>query len=89
MGTGVGGGIVINKQIHAGAMGIAGEWGHNPLLEHGPACYCGRQGLCRNPDFRPWHSVLIMKDREVLPGSSPAEIINYAESGDKLAINCY
>ena len=49
LGTGVGGGIVINGQLLAGPNGIAGEWGHNPLpsrgTEDGPsmACYCGRQ----------------------------------------------
>src|SRR6185312_3915768 len=31
LGTGVGGGIVIDKQIHDGPNQIAGEWGHNPL----------------------------------------------------------
>jgi fructokinase len=50
LGTGVGGGIVINRQVLAGANAIAGEWGHNPLpapaaadLPH-PDCYCGRKG---------------------------------------------
>ena len=49
LGTGVGGGIVINGQLLAGPNGIAGEWGHNPLpargTEDGPsmACYCGRR----------------------------------------------
>ena len=87
MGTGVGGGIVINKQIHTGAMGIAGEWGHNPLLDHGPACYCGRQGCVETLISGPG----ISADYERLggaPGSSPANIINYAECGNKLAINC-
>jgi fructokinase len=31
LGTGVGGGIVVNGQVLDGANGIAGEWGHNPL----------------------------------------------------------
>lgn len=50
IGTGVGGGLVINGQIHNGANAIAGEWGHNPLPwpgdkeRPGPACYCGRHG---------------------------------------------
>lgn len=50
LGTGVGGGIVINRQVLTGANAIAGEWGHNPLpLADGddlplPACYCGRTG---------------------------------------------
>jgi len=50
LGTGVGGGIVINQQVLTGANAIAGEWGHNPLPVLSdddlppPACYCGRLG---------------------------------------------
>jgi fructokinase len=50
LGTGVGGGIVVQGRVLEGAHAIAGEWGHNPLpLPAGadlplPACYCGRAG---------------------------------------------
>ena len=44
MGTGVGGGIVIDKQLHSGLQHIAGEWGHNTLVPNGRDCYCGRKG---------------------------------------------
>ncbi|HXE37039.1 MAG TPA: ROK family protein, partial [Azonexus sp.] len=50
LGTGVGGGIVVNRQVLSGANAIAGEWGHNPLPLPGPddlplpPCYCGRHG---------------------------------------------
>jgi fructokinase len=50
IGTGTGGGLVVNRQLVSGPNGIAGEWGHNPLPWPqpdelpGPACYCGRQG---------------------------------------------
>ena len=50
LGTGVGGGIVVDGKVIRGANAIAGEWGHNPLpaptaadLPH-PDCYCGRKG---------------------------------------------
>ena len=44
LGTGVGGGIVVDGRVLTGANAIAGEWGHNPLHgeDHGEACYCGR-----------------------------------------------
>ncbi|MEO6190489.1 MAG: ROK family protein [Saprospiraceae bacterium] len=42
MGTGVGGGIVIDHKIINGLHGIAGEWGHNPLADTGDTCYCGK-----------------------------------------------
>lgn len=50
LGTGVGGGLVINRQVIDGPMGVTGEWGHNPLPaprddeRPGPECYCGRRG---------------------------------------------
>jgi len=44
MGTGVGGGIVINGKAWNGHHGIAGEWGHNYLDESGGPCYCGKTG---------------------------------------------
>ncbi|WP_276479524.1 ROK family protein [Paraflavitalea pollutisoli] len=44
MGTGVGGGIVIDGQVWNGRHGIAGEWGHNFLDESGGPCYCGKVG---------------------------------------------
>ena len=50
LGTGVGGGIVINGSLLSGAQHIAGEWGHNPLPwptaeeTPGEACWCGQSG---------------------------------------------
>lgn len=44
MGTGVGGGVVINGQVLNGRQGIAGEWGHNYLDDSGGPCYCGKTG---------------------------------------------
>lgn len=50
LGTGTGGGIVVNGELLVGPNAIAGEWGHNPLpwprAEElpGPDCYCGKQG---------------------------------------------
>ncbi len=47
LGTGVGGGIVVNGQVLVGANAIAGEWGHNSLPGDEtvrPLCYCGRTG---------------------------------------------
>jgi len=50
LGTGVGGGIVVDRRVITGRNRIAGEWGHNPLpwprLDElpGPPCYCGKRG---------------------------------------------
>jgi len=44
MGTGVGGGIIIDGKIHHGRTNIAGEWGHHCLHTEGNSCYCGNKG---------------------------------------------
>jgi fructokinase len=44
MGTGVGGGIVIDGKVLNGKQGIAGEWGHIFLDKSGGPCYCGKIG---------------------------------------------
>jgi len=50
LGTGCGGGLVVDGQLIQGANGIGGEWGHVPLPwadaseTPGPECYCGQKG---------------------------------------------
>lgn len=44
VGTGVGGGLVIQDRLVRGAHGMAGELGHIPVLEGGPVCGCGQRG---------------------------------------------
>src|SRR5207244_2674285 len=44
LGTGVGGGLVIDGRVWAGPQHIAGEWGHHAIDPAGPACYCGQRG---------------------------------------------
>jgi len=50
LGTGCGGGLVVDGRLHTGPNAIAGEWGHNPLPWPGPdewpgpPCSCGRRG---------------------------------------------
>lgn len=44
IGTGVGGGIVVDGRIIGGIHGIGGEWGHILLDPEGEACYCGKTG---------------------------------------------
>ncbi|MFW2439340.1 MAG: ROK family protein [Arenicellales bacterium] len=85
MGTGVGGGIVINNQVHSGSMGIGGEWGHNQLLEDGPICYCGRKGCVETLISGPGLSADYKKSGGAA-GTSPSEIVKQAEQGNSIAI---
>jgi fructokinase len=86
LGTGVGGGLVVDGRVLEGANAIAGEWGHNPLPlpeaddQPLPACYCGRFGcietyLC-GPAFAAEHA------RRHGGGLDAAQIASLAESGD-------
>jgi fructokinase len=44
MGTGCGGGLVIDGKPHTGLQSIGGEWGHMTIDRNGPVCYCGKRG---------------------------------------------
>ncbi len=86
LGTGTGGGIVLDGRVLTGANAIAGEWGHNPLpwpLEAerpGPACYCGRSGCIETflsgPGMAGDHRRRTGVDLE------PADIVQGAAAGD-------
>jgi fructokinase len=44
MGTGIGGGYVVERKLISGLQSIAGEWGHSIIGSIGPKCYCGKIG---------------------------------------------
>ena len=86
LGTGVGGGIVVDGRCLPGANLIAGEWGHNPLPWPGPeelpgpSCYCGKRGCIETwlsgPGFEHDHAG---QTGRTLSGR---EIVQAATSGD-------
>ena len=86
VGTGVGAGIVVNKQVLNGANAIAGEWGHNPMPwpdddeRPGPGCYCGKQGCIETFLSGPG----LAKDHELHTGHvhTSRQIVEQAEQGD-------
>jgi len=90
LGTGVGGGIVIDHLVHAGINAIAGEWGHNPLPWPesnelpGPPCYCGRNGCIESFLSGPGlvHDYILTTGIE----KDPREIVHLAEEGDEGAV---
>jgi fructokinase len=92
IGTGTGGGLVVNGRLVIGANAIAGEWGHNPLPapaddeRPGPPCYCGRSGCIETFLSGPG----LARDHLVLGGDdvSAAEIALRAEHGDARASTC-
>ena len=92
IGTGTGGGLVVNGRLVAGANAIGGEWGHNPLPapdDHerpGPPCYCGRSGCIETFLSGP----ALARDYITLGGEdlTAAEVALRAERGDPRAIQC-
>jgi fructokinase len=89
LGTGTGGGLVIDGRVIVGANAIAGEWGHNPLPWPepgelpGPACYCGQTGCIETFLSGPGLS----RDHEQRSGErlDPAAIVSRASAGDRAA----
>ncbi len=90
LGTGCGGGLAVHGQIHAGANGVGGEWGHNPLPwpteaeNPGPACYCGKRGC-----MEMWVSGTgVARDFREVTGKTQTsrEILAACEAGDGEAV---
>lgn len=89
LGTGCGGGIVVDGRCLVGPHAICGEWGHNPLPwptddEHpGPACWCGRHGCIET-----WVSGPGMaRDHALVAGDARTakDIVALASRGDAAA----
>jgi fructokinase len=89
IGTGCGGGVVVNGQLLEGAHGVGGEWGHIPLPwpsqeeVDGPACWCGQRGCLET-----WVSGSgLRRDYAVHTGTqrSGEEIIELARGGEAAA----
>ncbi len=86
VGTGTGGGVVVNGQLLRGANAISGEWGHNPLpwpqLDElpGPECYCGRRGCIETFLSGPG----LARDHAAMTGEQgdAVEIVAQAEAGN-------
>jgi fructokinase len=92
LGTGVGGGLVVDRAAMVGRNRIAGEWGHNPLPwprdaeRPGAACYCGKTGCIETFLSGP---ALAREYRERTGRELKAEAIALAvESGDADAAAC-
>lgn len=89
VGTGTGGGVVVDGRVVTGPNAIAGEWGHNPLPwprddeRPGPACYCGKSGCIETFLSGPG----LARDYRDATGQvlEPPEIAHRAERGEAAA----
>jgi len=89
IGTGCGGGLVVDGKLVEGANGVGGEWGHVPLPwpkaeeSPGPQCWCGRRGCLET-----WISGTgFRRDFREHGGAdlSGAAIVQAAAAGDPIA----
>jgi fructokinase len=89
LGTGTGGGIVVDGRVWTGRNAIAGEWGHNPLPRAaaeetpGPPCYCGQAGCIET--FLSGAGLSRDHARATGQRAEPAEIVSRARNGDRSA----
>ncbi len=89
LGTGVGGGLVVDGRLVSGPNAIAGEWGHNPLPwpeaeeRPGRSCYCGQHGCIETFLSGPG----LARDHESVAGEAlePEQIVARAAAGDAAA----
>jgi fructokinase len=94
IGTGTGGGIVLNGRVLRGANAVGGEWGHNPMPAPrngewpGPACYCGRSGCIETFLSGPALARDYAAAHGGEPGVSAAEVASRAAGGEPLAVAC-
>ncbi len=89
LGTGVGGGLVIDGRILTGPNAIAGEWGHNPLPwpdpdeREGRACYCGKSGCIETWVSGPGFAAAYAAERGI--ALTADEIVRAAATGEACA----
>jgi glucokinase len=79
LGTGIGGGLFINGELHFGAFGVAGELGHQTVAPNGPICGCGNRG-CLEAVTRP-PVIAAAAGRETME-----DVVVGAEEGDPASI---
>ena len=102
LGTGIGGGLVINGKLHLGPTGSAGELGHISVDVNGPQCGCGNRGCIEAFASGPAISAMGMK--AVVQGQetriadlaggdlnriTPELICEAAQAGDRIAKQIY
>ena len=102
IGTGIGGGLVINGQLHLGIGGTGGELGHSVIDFNGPRCGCGNNGCLEAYASGPAIAAMGMKAiaqglttriadlcEYDLNRITPELIAEAARSGDEIAKNIY
>ena len=101
LGTGVGGGVVINGQVYHGSQNTAGELGHTVVESNGRYCGCGNQGCLEayagaknivermKEKIEPGRSTILAKTIKKGTALTPRQIAEAAHAGDKVAMEIF
>ncbi|MEE1619856.1 ROK family transcriptional regulator [Zafaria sp. Z1313] len=84
IGTGIGAGLVINGSTYYGNIGITGEIGHAPALEHGPVCRCGNRGCLETVASTTVMIALLAQSAD--PPSTAGDIVVLGAAGDSATL---
>jgi glucokinase len=93
--TGIGAGIIINNEIYRGSTGLAGEIGHQTIVDNGLLCQCGKKGCLES--YASGIAIIERMKEHIINGEtklsftgndiSYMDICNAADKGDKLSIH--
>jgi glucokinase len=89
VGTGIGGGLILDGRLYRGVDRSHPEIGHHVIDPAGPRCFCGARGcwevLARGPAMVEWLTSQATKDYPHLEGVTAKKICELAQAGDQLA----
>jgi len=90
VGTGIGGGIIVDGRLYRGVDQSHPEIGHHVIDPGGPACFCGARGcwevLARGPAMVEWMTGQAPKDYPHLKGLTAKKICELAQQEEPLAV---
>ena len=95
LGTGVGGGVVIDGQVYHGSRNTAGELGHTVVEPNGRYCGCGNQGCleayagAKNIVERTQEKIAAGSNTKLTSELTPKRIAAAAHAGDSLAVEIF
>jgi glucokinase len=99
LGTGIGGGIIIDGRVYRGALGAAAELGHMVIMDDGPPCTCGARG-CLEALASGWSIAARVKELADKQVDSPLvddylkdpdnfgaeKVVEHADAGERFAL---
>ncbi|MFJ3027939.1 ROK family protein [Curtobacterium sp. NPDC087080] len=83
VGNGIGAGLLLDGRLFRGHHGVAGEFGHTPVVPHGPVCRCGNRGCLEAVAGAP---AVLAGIRDEVGTLKLADLVLRAMAGDDICI---